>query len=463
MSVKSLMVPLEAAASLTPVLRVVAKNPQLARLWLAQFVSQTGDWLNRVASLVLIGNLGGTGPVLGVGALFGAELALRLLPSAALGPLAGPVADRLPRRMLMVVADLSRAVIVLGFLLVREPAHLPLLYVLIVLQMAIGIFFDAARTAALPDTVAKDDLHDAYALSAMTWSITLCFGALAGGWLVQWVGVGGAFVIDAATYVVSAVFLIGVRLPPVPKQEQPFRWRDIVLMTDLKRGLTHVRSLGIAPILWTKTYWGAAGGYLVLLSLAGRDRFGEVPEATSSASELAAAAGATAVATGALYTARGVGTGLGPLVANFVFGKSDAALRRQISAGFVVAAVGYALFGFTTSLWAACVFVAVAHVGGCALWVASTVLWQKRVEPAYRGRVFALEFLALDISFALGGLVAGAIYDATESLAQTAWIVSGMVLALGMAWTWSSRGVLAPGPGAEVFPTAKPLVEEDDG
>lgn len=456
------MVSLESTASLTPVLRVVAQNPQFARLWLAQFVSQTGDWLNRVASLVLIGNLGGTGPVLGVGALFGAELALRLLPSAALGPLAGPVADRMPRRMLMVVSDLSRALVVLGFLLVREPAHLPLLYVLIVLQMAIGIFFDAARTAALPDTVGKDDLHDAYTLSAMTWSVTLCFGALAGGWLVQWVGVGGAFVIDAATYLVSAVFLIGVRLPPVPKQEHPFRWRDVLLMTELKRGLAHARALGIAPILWTKTYWGAAGGYLVLLSLAGRDRFGEIPEATSSASELAAAVGATAVATGALYSARGVGTGLGPLLANRVYGKSDAALRRQITAGFVVAAVGYALFGFTTSLWAACVFVAVAHVGGSALWVASTVLWQKHVEPAFRGRVFALEFLAMDISFALGGLVGGAIYDATDSLALSAWIVSGIVLVLGMAWTWSSRGVLAPGSGAKVFSTAEPKVEEDD-
>jgi len=51
----------------------------------------------------------------------------------------------------------------------------------------------------------------------------------------------------------------------------------------------------------------------------------------------------------------------------------------------------------------------------------------------------------------------------TGSLAQSSWIVSGVVLALGMAWTWSSRGVLAPRPGASVFPTAKTLVEEDDG
>jgi predicted MFS family arabinose efflux permease len=447
------------------VLAVATRNPQFARLWLAQFVSQTGDWLNRVATLVLIGSVGGSGPVLGVGALFGAELALRLLPSAALGPLAGPVADRLPRRMLMVASDLTRALVVLGFLLVREPGHLPFLYALIVLQMAIGIFFDAARTAALPDTVGKDDLHDAYALSAVTWSITLCFGALAGGWIVQWVGVAGAFVFDAATYLVSAVFLIGVHLPPVPKQEEPFRWRDVFLMTDLKRGLAHARALGIAPILWTKTYWGAAGGYLVLLSLAGRDRFGEIPPTSGSASDVAAAAGATAVATGALYFARGIGTGLGPLVANRAFGRSDAALRRQISAGFTVAAVGFALFGISTSLNVACVFVGIAHLGGSALWVASTVLWQRHVEPAYRGRVFALEFLALDVSFAISGLLGGAIYDVTGSLAQSAAIVSATVLTLGVLWTRSSRRVLAasaaPAPFSAPFPAPLPTTDPE--
>ncbi len=440
---------------MTRVLRVVARNPQFAKLWLAQFVSQTGDWLNRVACLVLIGQLGSSSSLLGVGALFGVELALRLLPSAFFGPLAGPVADRLPRRMLMVLADLSRAVIVLGFLLVREPAHLSLLYGLIVVQMAIGIFFDAARSAALPDTVGREELHDAYALSAVTWSVTLCGGALAGGWLVKWFGVSGAFVFDAATYAASAAFLIGVRLPPVPRHSEPFRWRDVVLMTDLKRGLEHARKLGVTPILWAKTFWGAAGGYLVLLSLAGRDRFAVGAGAGATTVRTAASLGAAAVATGALYSARGVGTGLGPVLGNLLFGKSDAALRRQISAGFAIAAFGYTLFGFSQSLLIACIFVAIAHTGGSALWVASTVLWQKHVEDAYRGRVFVLEFLAMDLSFAAGGLVGGAIYDATGSLAEATWIVSALVLVLGATWTWLARGVRGPGRVVEVIPAAE--------
>jgi predicted MFS family arabinose efflux permease len=323
--------------------------------------------------------------------------------------------------------------------------------------MAIGIFFDAARTAALPDTVSREDLPDAYALSAATWSLTLCLGSLAGGFLVHWLGVAGAFAFDAATYGLSACFLIGVKLPAVPVHPDPFRWRDIVLLKEMKRALEHARERGVGPILWAKTFWGAAGGYLVLLSLAGRDRFG-LPEGGGShvvgADEIV---GATAVATGALYAARGVGTGIGPFLANRLLGKGDAGLRRQITAGFVTAAIGYALFGFSHDLRLACFFVAVAHLGGSTIWVASSVLWQRHVGDAYRGRVFAVEFLTKDVAFVAGGLLGGAIYDSTGSLAESTSIVSALVLILGGTWTW-----LAARGQSSKLPRVAPLEPSDD-
>ena len=109
-------------------LGVVRRNPRFRRLWTAQVITQGGDWLNRMAVLALIGELGSAGAAAGVGALFGAELAIRLLPTALLSPLAGPVADRLPRKALMIASDLLRVAIVLGYLLVDEPGELPLLY-----------------------------------------------------------------------------------------------------------------------------------------------------------------------------------------------------------------------------------------------------------------------------------------------------------------------------------------------
>jgi predicted MFS family arabinose efflux permease len=415
------------------VLRVALNNRQFGQLWIAQVISQSGDWLNRVACLALIGTLGGKTAQWGVGALFGAELALRLVPSAIFGPLAGPVADRVPRRLLMVAADIGRAVVVLGLLFVREADDLPWLYVLIAMQTAIAIFFEAARTAALPATVPPEDLHAAYALSAVTWSVTLSVGALVGGWLVSWIGVQGAFAVDAASYVASAACLFHLRLPPVPIHPEPFRWRDVIWMTEMRRGLAHLRELRITPVVFTKTFWGAAGGLLVLLAIAGNERFGEGHGADTI--------GAAAFTTGALYSARGLGTALGPVLARWRYGSSDSALRSQITAGFVVAAFGYAAFGASDRLDVACFFVGVAHMGGSALWVASTVFWQKHVDDAFRGRVFALEFFGMDVAFATGGMITGFLYDRTRSMSTTVWIVSAAVLVLGIAWTWLARGV----------------------
>jgi predicted MFS family arabinose efflux permease len=407
------------------VIALLRRNPQFTKLWLSQVVSQAGDWLDRMACIALIGELGG--PVGTIGALYGVELALRLLPPAVLTPIAGPIGDRFPRRALMIGADLSRALVVLGFLLVDEPGKLPWLYALIALQMSFSVFFDIARSAAVPDSVERADLHQANALTATTWSVLLGLGGVLGGVLVQAVGVRGAFIADSVSYVLSAVVLIGLRLPALPKAEQPLRLAELVLLRDLARGWRHAKERGLGWMLWAKTFWGAAGGFLVVLSLAGQAR-----HATGTGR---AAQDAAAFATGMLYSARGVGTGLGPWLAKLLLGSSDRALRLQIVCGFLVAALGYGCFALTARLPWECLWVAIAHLGGATIWVASTVFWQRHAKEGFRARVFALEYLAMNLSLGLGGMIAGAVYDRTGSLAITTWVVCGMVLALGTAWT----------------------------
>lgn len=406
--------------------RVLRENPAFVRLWLAQVVSQAGDWLNRMAILALIGSLGGDEAATGVGLLFGLELALRLLPAAVLGPLAGPMADRLPRRAVLVAADLVRAVVVASMWFVRDVSDLPWLYALIAAQTAVSIVFEAARSAAVPDTVVRADLAAAHTLSAATWSVMLSVGAIAGGALVSAIGIHPVFLADAATYVVSALCLSGLRLPAVAKHAERFHWTDVVALRELRRGYRHARDAGVAPALWAKTFWGGAGGFLVLLSLMGRE------EGSTGSGEHAA--GDAAFATGVLYAARGVGTGIGPYLAQHVFGTGDRALRVQIGWSFVVAALGYAAFGAADHLAFASLWVAIAHLGGATLWVASTVLWQRHVDSGFRGRVYAFETLWMNVAFAGGGLVAGGVFDATGSLRATAWTVAGLVLVLGIAW-----------------------------
>ncbi len=420
-------------------LGVVVRNPRFRTLWSAQVVSSAGDWLNRVAVLTLIGELSGPRAAAGVGMLFGAELALRLTPTAVMGPLAGPLADRLPRRALMVAADVLRTAIVLCFLFVDRPDELWMLYALLVAQMSVGIVFESAKSAALPDTVGEHDLHEALTLSAATWSAMLTIGAFAGGLLVVPLGVDGVFLVDAGTYVVSALLLARLPLPPVPAHPERFRWRDVLTAKDLRRGLAHVRELRLVPVLFTKGFWWPAGGFLVMLSVVGRERFGAVEAGGALA---ASGSAATGFATGMLFAARGLGTGLGPIVARAAMGSRDEDLRRQIVLGFLVAAGGYALFATAGELWSACAWVAVAHMGGSTIWVASTAWWQRHVGGAYRGRVYALEFLAMTLTFSAGGLLAGGLFDGTSSIATTVWAFCAVLLVMAGAWAWCTRDVV---------------------
>jgi len=407
---------------------VLTQNPQFRRLWSAQVVSAAGDWLNRIAVLALIDRLGGTQQAVGVGLLFAVEYVVRLLPTAVFSALAGPVADRLPRRMIMVAADLARAAVVACLLFIDTPAELPLLYGLIIAQMSIAIFFDSARSGALPNTVRRQDLHAAYALSAATWSTMLAFGAFLGGVLVEVIGIRGVFLCDVASYLVSAAFLIRLQLPTVAAQPERFRWRDIFLLTDLRRGFDHTRQLGIWPILFSKVMWSPCGGFIVLFPLLARqfDRGADLKEA-----------GATI---GLLFAARGVGTGLGPLAAKRLLGSSPAALIRQSWGGMLVGAAGYSCLAIAPNLPLSMAAITLAHMGGSAQWVGSTTYWQHRVDDAFRGRVFACEFLFMTLAFSVFAFASGFLFDRLENLQTVIWIwVAATLLGALIARLWFRR------------------------
>ena len=414
------------------ILDVARRTPRFRKLWAAQVVSQAGDWFNRVAVVSLIATLAGESAAVGIGISFALEAAMRLLPTAALSPIAGPLADRLPRRALMIATDLTRIGVVLAMLTVDRPEEVPRLYALIAVQMGLGICFDAARQAALPATVEQSDLHDAIALSSATWSVMLSLGAFIGGLAVQQFGVRTALVFDASTYLVSAACLRGLGTLPQARVAEPFRWLDLVTLADMRRAMHHVRSIGIAPALLTKTLWGPAGAFLVLLSILSATRFGLDPSGERDPARMG-------WSLGVLLAARGVGTAIGPFVGRRFFGRHGTALLTQIQSGFVLAFVGYAALAFAPTLLSAAACVTLAHIGGGAIWVASTAFWQESVDDRYRGRVHALDFLGMTLSFSLFGLVAGVAFDRGLDSRATTLLACGLLAATATVWMAATR------------------------
>src|SRR5689334_20221196 len=133
-----------------------------------------------------------------------------MLPAFVLGPLAGVLADRMDRRTLLIVADLGRAVTVLGFLAVGTADTVWIVYPLTLVQFTFAALFDPARNALIPAVTRADERVTANALGALTWSALLAVGAALGGLATGLVGPGVAFVIDALSFAGSAALVAGI-------------------------------------------------------------------------------------------------------------------------------------------------------------------------------------------------------------------------------------------------------------
>jgi len=388
---------------------LVTGNTNFRRLWIGNLISLLGDWFNTIALYVLVTEL--TGSPLALGAVF----ITKMLPWAVAAPLAGVIVDRYNRRRLMIGMDLLRAAIVLGFLLIDEPAEVPWLYVLLTAQVLSGAIFNPAKSAAIPNITTPRELLTANALMSATWSTMLAVGAALGGFAVEVLGTEAVFWIDSATYLVSVVFIAGTRIPQDTAPAEPSLWRSAV--REIADGWRHLRTHPrIGRFAFAKATWAVSGGALVyMLALLG-DRV---------------APSALAAGIGVLFMARGIGTGVGPVVVRALFPD-----RRQWPTviGGAIALCGLCYVGIGLVPWSPQLstvaligaLVVLGHAASGGNWVLSTVILQKRTEDRYRGRVFSTDWL-LVMSAESGSILVG------STLLELSWLtLEGAVLAFGI-------------------------------
>jgi MFS family permease len=413
---------------------LLRRNRDFRRLWLGQVVSQMGDWFDTIALYTIVLNLTGSGRAVGL------VLVARFLPSVIVGPASGVLADRFSRRSLMIMSDIVRAFVVLGFLLIRSADQLWLVYVLTVIQLVFSTFFEPARTAAIPSIVAPRDLVAANAISSATWSTMLTLGAAIGGLITGWVGTNAAFILDSLTYLLSAALIMTVRIPRRPPQPK----KRLTLMSALGlaqtiEGMRYVKKRPrVFALLMVKPAWGLGGGILALLAVFGEKIF---PVGRS-----------TATGIGVLYAARGIGTAIGPFAARRFGGETRARMQTAIGISFIIGGIFYIAFGSATNFIFALIVLAIAHTGGSILWVYSTVLLQQAVEDNFRGRVFAAELALLTLTMAASNYVTGELLDRYQLSPRAVTIGIGVFFLLpGLAWfvtmRWWNEGMIAPERG----------------
>jgi len=402
-------------------LTLLRRNRNFRLLYIGQTVSQLGDWFNTVAIYSLLLDL--TGSATAVAWM----LIVQMAPIGIVGPLAGVVVDRMNRRRIMIAADILRGVVILGLLLVRRVDQLWLAYAVTAIAVAAQAFFEPARTATIPNVTSGDELLPANALSSATWSAMLAIGASVGGIVTAVFGRDVAFVVNSASFFVSAIFIAMTRYDatPVAARLKPSRYRarliDLTGIPDLVDGLRYVRRHAhVAALMLVKAGWGLAGGILLLLTIFGQRVF--------------PIAAGTAAGIGVLFGARGIGAALGPITLRWILGQQPARLRRTIGPAYFMVGVFYLALAVAPVLSVAAVCVLFAHFGGSILWVFSTVLLQMEVPDEFRGRVFAAELALVTLTMSVSSYLTGHFLDTGTSPRTVSFALGALFFVPGLLW-----------------------------
>ena len=404
---------------------LICGNANLRRIWLADIASMLGDWFNTIALYTVVESL--TGSPLALGGVF----ITKMLSFALASPVAGLLSDRFDRRRLMITCDLSRAVLVLGFLFVDEPGDVVLLYTLAALQMAVGAAFLPARNASVPKITSARELVTANTLMAITWSALLAIGAALGGVVNAWLGTRAVFLIDSVTYLISAQLLWHTVIPPRvvdpegrPVSDPEGRPVSRSLFGEAAHGILSgwryiLAHPHIGRMILVKTSWAVGGSGLVyMLALLGKHLS---PESSS-------------IGIGLLYAARGVGTGVGPIIAR-VWIPSPRRWPLFFGLGMCLTALMYGAVGYLPWNWWILPLVLVGHTASGANWTFSNVLLQERSSDRYRGRVFSTDLLLLTLIDSVMILLAGLLLDwGILELRSGFQVFAAIQLACGVLW-----------------------------
>lgn len=413
-----------AGAAVSSLTRLWRSSPDYRRLFSSRFISLLGDWFNLLAIIALLRAVGASSA-----GSTGAVIVMKILPAALVGPLAGVLADRFPRRALMIGADALRFVFVSAMFLTPLLPHSHVAYVMALsfLQTLAAGLSEPARGASLPNVVPADLLGWANVVGVLSWSVTYTLGAAAGGVVTHWFGWPTALAVDALSYLVSIALIWPLRLPPPPIHDRALDATALIGGRDMLGALSWAfGGSGVRRLFWIKFGAALCGSMTVILTWLATIRF--------------PSAGPIDRTISILYGARGIGMGIGPLLAQWGTRESDRRIGLLVGVGFAIFGCGLLVLPHAGSPLAAALIVTVIALGESVLWTYSTVLLQRATPDRYRGRL-----LAADVAFCLATMslviyASGALLD-HQWLGLTALLtVAGLIeLLAAVVWMIATR------------------------
>ncbi|HEY0459546.1 MAG TPA: MFS transporter [Pyrinomonadaceae bacterium] len=397
-------------------------------LW-GQFVSEMGNWFNFIAGLGLVRVVSDASP-----AAAGVFFLTRILPFALFSPIAGTFVDRFSRRQVMIFSDLVRVVFALAFLLVTNADNLWIAYVATILLSTFGAFFEGAKNAATPNMTGKDGLLAGTALMFSTRFLLMAIGAALGGFASAYFGYKIAFIINAASFAVSAFSVWLIPEEATRDDETAVRMKDKrtreSFFTELKEGFQYTTQNHFAlTILIMNVIWATGGGAINVVF----ERMGGVHFAAKENWH-------PDLAVGILWFASGLGLFLGMMVAH----RASAIIERRgshvsfIGWTLVIHGILFSIGGVLSSLWLLALFCFFSRAIIGVEYAVQETMFQRSLPDYIRGRISTLDRGAEMTIFSLSSYLASlAMYGIS---AQTLTVISGILSAsAGIVWFLRER------------------------
>ncbi len=389
-------------------------NRDFRHLFIANWVSNLGDWFSVIALFILAGEQSDGSPL-----AIAAVIIFRMLGMAIVEPFTGLLADRFSRKKLMILSNFISLSILLIFVYFDLLNSLIMVYIMAFAIMLSRAIYDPARYAYLPNITTREELLTANAVASLGWSAALGFGASLGGFSIASYGVETSLMIDASTFIMSILILTSL-LEGGPYQNEINNKQDRRVLAGILEGWNIILTRPeIFRIILAKGMWSVGGGaQIFLLILIGSE----------------AGFGTVATGIGVLYMARGWGSGIGPAVARWVFPKRS---KWPSILPFMVMTSGlfYILVGLVQWNNLIIILIFISHATSGANWVFSTTIIQERSSDEWRGRAAGADFMLMSLTSGLSALLAALmleykIFDLRETIILTA----SMQLIAGLMW-----------------------------
>jgi MFS transporter, DHA3 family, macrolide efflux protein len=376
------------------------RQASFMRVWYAQVVSNLGDWSYTLAVASQMAGRTDAARVLVV------LLICQAAPAGLAGLFGGPLVDRLARRGLMVTMDVVRAAAVISLFVVGEPA-MAHLYVVAAILGVCGALFQPALQASIPNLVRSDQVVAANAVVNSTFNFAVMVGPVLGGLVAATWGLQAAFVLNAASFTLSAMILWQTKVPQTREaradRERPMRAVAAGLRYILGTGLIRGVTMTIGLVILAASVRSPLEPLLVVQDLGGD--------------------------AGALGLAGGM-WGLGMLLGSFA---APAAARRWteqrvLTVGILAVGVVVIAASQAATLPTVLVFWIVAGAGNAAATITYESLLQRKTPDRLRGRVMAATDAIFHLCWLCGALAAG--FLGSQLGVRTAYLVAGSVFLL---------------------------------